>query len=223
MAKFCSNVTGRLFVLTGVIFLRFLSSQSAANKLRMGIVLIQDAVDTSVVFDYTVQSATIDLAVRHAQRDFNVEIESVPSLYQVSGCTADSLKGLNATVRALDAGVDLLLGPACTNDLLMAAKLSTVLRVPLLTGAGSLLDSTDGWPYVLRTAYNTWSQWGFFLQMCQLFRWTTVAVYYEVDSPLTDLNGQSTSITVIVTASIFLRLRSRRIYSSYTYSIQVFT
>ena len=155
---------------------------------RMGVVLTTGA-DTPN--DYSVLAPVIDLAVRDVKRDFNFEIEQYLSLYQ-DGCVEDSMAGLNKTVQALNNSVDFLLGPACTDDLIAASKLTTVYRVPLMTGAGSLVDSTDAWPYVTRTAYNTMTQWRFLLWIMNRFNWTYVVVFYEADNAINGRNGQST-------------------------------
>ena len=163
-------------------------------KLRMGVVLNTGASAYNPV-DYSVIGPAIELAVEHVRRDFGIGFEKVLNLYE-SGCVVDSLMGLNKTIQALNSGVDFLVGPACTNDLATGGKLATVYQVPLMTGAGSLLDSTDAWRSVARFAYNTMTQWGFFLLIARQFNWSNVAVIYEVDSTSMIRYGQSTDSQV---------------------------
>ena len=170
--------------------------------LRMGVVLTKGATGQSAVIDYDILDAAIDLAVHHVRLDYNIAIEPYLSLYP-GNCVEDALDGLNRTVRALEQDVDFMLGPGCTGDLVMAAKLTTIYRVPLLTGAGHYLDSTDAWPYMTRFAYNTMTQWRFFLLICQQFNWTNVAVIYEADwnNTVTLRGGQSMCLVVLAISS----------------------
>ena len=104
-------------------------------KLRMGVVLTKGSTGISGVVDYSILGPAIDLALQNVRRDFSMVIEPVIGLYP-GNCVEDALDGLNQTVRVLEQGVDFLLGPACTGDLVVAAKLTTVYRVPLMTGRG---------------------------------------------------------------------------------------
>ena len=156
--------------------------------LRMDIVINRSPTFPS---DYGVLAPAIDLALERAKRDFNIIIEPLVGSY-LSNCTDDGLEGLTQIIRAMDHAVDVMLGPACTADLILAAKLTTVSRMPLMTGAGSFVDSTAAWPYMARTGYNTMTQWTFFLLMLGRFGWKNVAVYYESDGFSNALNGQST-------------------------------
>ena len=158
----------------------------------MGVVLTAGVGEDTVHMDYNILGAAIDLAVFRVLRDFNVDIEPILGLYG-GGCLENGLAGLNQTIRVLETSVDLLLGPGCSGDLVMAGKLSTLYRVPVMTGAGSYVDMTDEWPYVVRTGFNTMTQWSFFLHICRRFGWTNVAVLYEADmnNTITLRSGQS--------------------------------
>ncbi|OWA52169.1 hypothetical protein BV898_16628 [Hypsibius exemplaris] len=145
------------------------------STIRMGIILNRHS---GLPFDYDLLAVPIDLAVQRTTSSFGVDFQTFLALYD-GGC--QELAALNQTVIALNGSADVLLGPACTADLLVAAKLSTVLKVTLLTGGGSLLDSTAEWPFVTRTGYNTLSQWSFFERICRQFNWSNVAVFYEND------------------------------------------
>ena len=165
----------------GCIFLCYFVAMGSADvrvpiKLRMGVVL---TINTTVNSDYKNMEPAIGLAVDRARMEYGVRLELVLSLYG-SGC--HEVPALAATVRALNSSVDVLLGPGCTDDLIMASKMATVYRTVLVTGGGTQLDSTEAWPYVTRTAYNTNTQWSFFLVLCRQFNWSTVFVLYEVDS-----------------------------------------
>ena len=158
------------------------------GTLRMGIVLLGGG---PTVNDYTVMGPAIDLAFHRVKQDFNLTIEPVLSLYQ-GGCVEDGLAGLTQLVSALSQCIDVLLGPACTADLPVAAKLTTVGRVPLMTGAGSLMQKPGAYRYFTRTGYNMGTQWAFFSSISRWFDWKNVVVLYESDAMEYALNGQCT-------------------------------
>ena len=162
------------------------SSGNDPGTLRMGIVLITHG---NTPNDYEILGPAIDLAIQRVKWDFNLTLEPVLNLYE-SACLEDGLTGLSHVVRALNQCIDVMVGPACTGDLWVAAKLATIHRVPLMTGAGSLLDMADAWWSATRTGYNIGTQWTFFVWICQQFGWNNVAVWYESDGIAYALNGQ---------------------------------
>ena len=147
---------------------------------------------TGLVFDHNDMPAPINLAIQKSLVDFNVELQPVLGLYK-GGC--GELAALTRTVQVLNASIDVLLGPACTDDVVSVAKLTTVYRVPLLTGGGNQVESTGQWPLVTRTGYNTMTQWSFFNRICRHFNWTNVAVIYEVDGTVFRSSGASKSVS----------------------------
>lgn len=163
------------------------ANTSETVKLKMGVVL---NLHSGLPFDYDTVSAPIALAIEQSLLELNVEFRPVMGL--VTG-TCHELATLQQTVKVLNdnGSVDLLLGPACTDDLILAAKLTTVYRTVLMTGGGSLVDSTEQWPYVARTAYNTLTQWSFFYRICRQFSWSNVGVIYEMDGAVVATSGPS--------------------------------
>ena len=98
----------------------------------------------------------IGIAVERSSRDFGIKFEAVPYRYTVNSVMlCNEIIGLRQVVRALNDSVDMILGPACTAELVAAAKLTTIYQVPIMTGAGSFVDNRDEWPYTRRTAFNT--------------------------------------------------------------------
>ena len=93
-------------------------------------------------------------------------------------------------MNAINASATVILGPACTSDMIAVAYLTTFYNIGLVTGAGNLMDSTDLWPYVTRPSYNTFTQWTFFKIICDRFRWRNIFVLSEED-PLNTFNKLS--------------------------------
>ena len=118
-------------------------------------------------FDHSRMAPILDMAMERSWFDYGVRFRPLLYLYDSAGCS--ELLGLEAVVKALSDKVDLILGPGCTDELLVAAKLITVYRVPLTTGSGSLVGSTRAWPYVRRTAHNTLTQSRFFVRFWHRF------------------------------------------------------
>ena len=178
-----------VFLCLGVSHCHAETAAPTVLTLRMGIVMNKD---TGYVSDYNILGPAIDLAVHRIKHDLELTIEPFLCLY-VSNCSeASGLPSLRQVVRALNNAVDFMLGPACTPDLIMAAKLTTVYGIPLMTGAGSLVDKTREWRYVTRTGYNGATQWKFFGSILRQFGWKNVVVYYESDSTAYVINGQGT-------------------------------
>ena len=165
-----------LFV--GVLATQTAESVASTTAIHMDVVLTKGSV--SVSSDYDIVGPAISLAKQRSVNDFNDAIEPVSHLY-TGGYVENELAGLTQVIRALNDSADFMLGPACTSDLVMAAKLTTIYKVPLLTGAGSIVENTRVWPYVTRTAYNSETQWSFFLSICRQFNWSNVAMLYEAD------------------------------------------
>ncbi len=59
-------------------------------------------------------------------------------------------------------------------------EMSTYFKIPSVTGAGDLTDSTAKFPYVTRLSYGTYTQWIFIVNLCVKFSWTNVASKYTV-------------------------------------------
>ena len=127
----------------------------------------------------------IDLAVERSGREFGIEFEALPYGYVVdSVLLCDELKGLRQVMRALHDSVDVILGPACTPELVSAAKLTTITRTHIITGAGSFINDTEEWPYTIRLAFNTGTISVFVMQFFLRFHWSTAVVVGESDSHL---------------------------------------
>ena len=82
----------------------------------------------------------IELAIESFSREFGVAFEALACTY-----TADRVSLCNemAGLRSLNDSVDVILGPACTAELVAAAKLTTIYRAFVMTGAGSYVARTD--------------------------------------------------------------------------------
>ncbi|OWA52173.1 Atrial natriuretic peptide receptor 2 [Hypsibius exemplaris] len=166
----------RLFVrLVGLLLLSTVAI-AAPTRLKLGIVL---NVHSTLSFEYYNMEPAIALAVNRSLDRYGIAYDTFLSLYE-GGCS--ELAALTSTVRALNASVDVLLGPGCSDDLIGASKLATVYKVALMTGGGTVIDSTENWPYVTRTGYNTNTQWSFFGLLCRRFNWSNVFVLYDTDT-----------------------------------------
>ena len=152
------------------------TSNPTVKAIKMAIILTSNALPS---IDYDTLSPAIGLAVERSLTHYDVSFETTLGLYD-GICT--ELSALAQVVSALEHDTDVILGPVCTDDFLVASKLTTVQRVPLLTGAGSFVDNTAAWPYVMRTAYNTGTLWSFFGQICRQFAWRNVFILQDVES-----------------------------------------
>ena len=160
-----------------------------SRSLRMAVVLLKGGFTPA---DYNILGPAIELAMERSKLEFNITLVPFFGLYDSDCVSEDRLDGLSQVVRALDNSVDFMLGPACTADLVIAAKLTTIYKVPLATGAGHLVDNTGVWTYTKRMGYNIVTQWSFFLTICRRFGWSNMMVWYETDSNTFLGNGRST-------------------------------
>ncbi|OWA52174.1 hypothetical protein BV898_16633, partial [Hypsibius exemplaris] len=153
------------------------SLENGDNNFTMGIVL---TTGSNLPYDYYHMAPAIKLAMERALAYYNIQYDLFLSLYDgANGC--DEVAGLQQTVRAVNNSVDVVIGPACTDDFVVAAKLTTSYKVPVMTGAANLIDSTAPWPFVTRTGYNTRTQWTFFGLVCERYNWTNIFIMYELD------------------------------------------
>lgn len=152
-------------------------SVNGSTRVKLGIVMTSNTV---LPFDYYNMAPAISLAMERSLNEYNIQFEPYLGLYE--GTCSQELAALGQTVRVLNESVDVILGPACTDDLVVTAKLTTVYQVALLTGSGSVVESMEQWPYVRRMAYNTYSQWAIFGRMTRDYNWTNLFVMYESDS-----------------------------------------
>ncbi|OQV17698.1 putative Atrial natriuretic peptide receptor 2 [Hypsibius exemplaris] len=143
---------------------------------QMGVVL--SSVGT-LPYDYYKMGPAIDMAVERALRDYNIRFNLILSIYD-GDCSETGALGQTATAIVVN-NASVILGPACTSDMIAVARLTTFYSVALITGAGNLLDASGMWPYVTRTGYNTFTQWTFFKSICDRFRWRTVFILSEED------------------------------------------
>ena len=72
----------------------------------------------------------------------------------------------------------LLVGPACTADMVQASTTTTAYPTNIVTGGGENVDTTAQYPYVTRCTYNTFSQWSPFLTFTRYNNWTNFAILY---------------------------------------------
>ncbi|OWA52167.1 hypothetical protein BV898_16626 [Hypsibius exemplaris] len=147
-------------------------------KVKMGVVLTENS---PIPADYSILSSALTLAISDVRHLFRIDVQLLPSLYE-GGCEESGLSGLRQTVVALQNFVDFIVGPACTDDFVVAGKLTTVFKTPLISGGASLVDNTNAWPYVTRTGYNINTQWSFFTLICRRYDWNDMVVMYETDS-----------------------------------------
>ncbi|GAV08402.1 hypothetical protein RvY_18095 [Ramazzottius varieornatus] len=143
---------------------------------------------SDLAFDYYNLAPVIDLALQRVLQDYDVSIELQLALYQ-GQCNVSQAVG--QAVQAIIANVDLIIGPACTPDMIAVSQITTYYKLSLLTGAGSLTDSTDAFPWTTRASYNTYSQWLFFVTMAARYNWRTVAVIYDRDDDNNLTNAKS--------------------------------
>ncbi|GAU99510.1 hypothetical protein RvY_10503 [Ramazzottius varieornatus] len=73
----------------------------------------------------------------------------------------------------------LLVGPACTADMLQACTTTTAFPTNIVTGGGENVDSTAQYPYLSRCSYNTFSQWSTFITFTRDHHWSSFAIYYS--------------------------------------------
>ncbi|OWA52168.1 hypothetical protein BV898_16627 [Hypsibius exemplaris] len=164
---------------------------TTTTKLRMGIVL---TTKTFMNSDFSITGPAIALAINRSKERFNVDIEPYLSLFsteETSECRATNTVVLGRVVQALQSSVDVILGPSCTEDFVLASKLATVYKVPLLTGAAVLLESSESWVYVSRTGFNVGTEASFFTLILKQFGWRHVAVIYEANNVGKTATGQS--------------------------------
>ncbi|OWA52162.1 Atrial natriuretic peptide receptor 2 [Hypsibius exemplaris] len=143
----------------------------------MGMVLSNNGPSTN--FDWTLVGPAVEVALERSLREYNIAFAATPYLY-TGYC--DELPALAQVVRAVEDSVDVLLGPSCTSDLVLASKLTAVHKLLLMTGGGASLENTDAWPYVVRTAYNSGGLWRFFGAMCGQFEWKNTFVLYDLEA-----------------------------------------
>ncbi|XP_055348968.1 atrial natriuretic peptide receptor 1-like [Paramacrobiotus metropolitanus] len=153
--------------------------------LKAGIILTNG---TNLPYDYSGLAPALEAAYEKALNDYNVLFQPVLSLY-VGGCNESGAVG--ATFMAINQTVDVIIGPACTADMMSSLELQTYFLVPSVTGAGDLVDSTAKFPYITRCSYNTYTQWIFFTRLCIKYAWSNVAVIYDAGNNARSVNARS--------------------------------
>lgn len=134
------------WVLGNLLMIYLAISQTVADSSTVpdsGQIQIKAAVlltsGSDLPFDYYNLAPVIDLALQRVSEDYHVSIELQLALYP-GQCNVSQAVG--QAVQAIIANVDLIIGPACTPDMIAVSQITTYYRLSLLTGAGSLTDST---------------------------------------------------------------------------------
>ncbi|OQV18219.1 Atrial natriuretic peptide receptor 1 [Hypsibius exemplaris] len=139
-------------------------------------------------YDYTVLAPAIEAAFEKSLTEYNVHFSPVLCLYQ-GGC--DSSAAAGQTFIAVNSSVDLIIGPACTADMLASMEIQSFFQVPSITGGGELADSIKKYPYATRCAFNTYTQWLFVIRVFTQFNWTNIAIIYDNDDNTKSVNAIS--------------------------------
>ncbi|OWA52161.1 hypothetical protein BV898_16621 [Hypsibius exemplaris] len=154
------------------------------TTVKIGIVL-SDHIASPMA--YSVVAPAINLAIERSLTDFNIAFEPVRATFP--GSCAE-LQALASLVRVVDAGVEVVFGPGCAVEFLLASKFLTVHRIPLLTGAGSYVDDMEAWPFAMRTAFNIHTAWVFFGELCRRFEWTRMFIVHEPENTQIGVTGR---------------------------------
>ncbi|OQV18216.1 Atrial natriuretic peptide receptor 1 [Hypsibius exemplaris] len=145
-------------------------------------------------YDHDVLAPALDIAFARARRDYNVIFDKKDYLYEVDpaptdpallvgrtpGCWMWNASGMASY--AINNSVNVIVGPACTDDMRAVNELTTFFDVVTVTGAANLIDSTSGYRYLTRCGYNTYDMWTFLIKMFQHYQWTSICVIYDFDS-----------------------------------------
>ena len=125
------STLSQIFILWSVIIVRINVNQASPIYIKAAILLTSG---TTLPYDYYNLAPVIDLAVQRALSDYNVIIELQLALYQ-GQCNVSQAVG--QAVQAIIANVDLVIGPACTPDMIAVSQITTYYKLSLLTGAGN--------------------------------------------------------------------------------------
>ncbi|OQV18215.1 Atrial natriuretic peptide receptor 1 [Hypsibius exemplaris] len=152
---------------------------------RTGVIL---TVGTTLPYDYNVLAPALEAAYETSLTRYNVKFQPILALYQ-GGCSVSAAAG--QTHIAAYAPVDFIIGPACTDDMMMSLETQTFFDIASVSGAGELVDSTEKFPYTTRCAYNTYTQWIFAIRMFRHYGWSNIAIIYDSDDTTKVINANS--------------------------------
>ncbi|OQV21653.1 Atrial natriuretic peptide receptor 1 [Hypsibius exemplaris] len=138
---------------------------------RAGILLTENS---TLMYDMRNVRPALEVAFARALVEHNVHFEPVWVAYD------DKCKQYNALGHANDLmsieKVDVIIGPGCSDDMVIVCELTTYYPLPLLIGAGELIDTTFMYPWLIRFSYNTYSLWIIFVKMMKLYQWKDIAL-----------------------------------------------
>ncbi|GAU96045.1 hypothetical protein RvY_07547 [Ramazzottius varieornatus] len=182
---------------------RILYAKSFPLRPKAAVIL---TVGTSTAYDYNILAPALEVAFARAAVDYNVHMRVKNYLYEVDesgatitpdaslgktqGCWMWNASGMSAM--AVNDSVDVVIGPACTDDMRVVNELLTYFAVPCVTGAANLVDSTFQYKYLTRTGFSTYDMWTFLAKMMENYKWTSVCVIYDID--VIELNVEATSL-----------------------------
>ena len=168
---------------------------------RAGVVL---TVGTGTAYDFDVIAPALEVAYARAKADFNVIFQPTKYLYEVSkdlsispdpklgrteGCWMWNASGQASY--AVNDSMQVVIGPACTDDMRAVTELLTFFSVPSVTGAANLVDDTQQYPFLTRFGFNTYDMWRFVVLWFQCYEWTNIVIIYDYDNQETNVEYQS--------------------------------
>lgn len=103
-----------------------------------------------------------------------------PNLGRTQGCWMWNASG--SSIQALDYKVQVVIGPACTDDMTIVNELLTYYHIPCITGAANLMDSTAKYNLLTRFGFTTFDLWSLLVQMLLKYGWSSVGIIYDKDS-----------------------------------------
>jgi hypothetical protein len=112
------------------------SSARSPIKVRAGVLLTEN---TTLMYDMRNVRPALEVGYAVALADYNVEFETIWLPYDTA-CKQWNALGGAINLQLVDK-VDVIIGPGCSDDMIIVCELTTFFPLPLLIGAGELIDT----------------------------------------------------------------------------------
>ncbi|XP_055336151.1 atrial natriuretic peptide receptor 1-like [Paramacrobiotus metropolitanus] len=169
--------------------------------IKVGVVLSRNASSSDSMHKAANILPALYVAFRDALPRYNIKYEVKLELYD--DCRRAAYDGVNVPLPfetfnktvslLLDQGIagNLIVAPACTEDMLQSTLLTSAYPTNVATGGGELIDTTAQYAYLNRCSYNTFSQWSSLMLFAAQQNWSRFAVFYDSDDATLKTNALS--------------------------------
>ncbi|XP_014663429.1 PREDICTED: atrial natriuretic peptide receptor 3-like [Priapulus caudatus] len=132
----------------------------------------------------------VDIAIERMALDYDIHYEKF-TYFWPDFCNEDRAVGGLGQLYYFD-HIEVAIGPACSQDVMVAGRLATFLGLPMLTGVGNLVNNKHLYPTVSRLSYDVEHDQTLFLtSVLEHFGWYHVAMIFDTSDFLTKFVGNA--------------------------------